>query len=153
MPPDQMELVLMQWRKHREGSAINQGALVGASGGASDLSNHLGSFGNSVNLSQNHLQQQQQPDLDSGLGIGGPSTFGGNGHPSNNYGGGLNMMGIGLGQQQNMMGLSATLPRPVSVSGGSVQGGVGPGIGPGNVSHEMMKSFIQRGGVNAGMSG
>lgn len=151
MPPDQMELVLMQWRKHREGSAINQGAPAGASGGTIDLSNHLGSFGNSVNLS--HLQQQQQPDLDGGLGTGGPSMFGGNGHPSNNYGGGLNMMGIGLGQPQNMMGLSATLPRPVSVSGGGVQSGVGSGLGPGNVSYEMMKSFIQRGGVNAGTSG
>jgi hypothetical protein len=134
MPPDQMELVLMQWRKNREGPTTNQGASTGASGVVGDPSNNANSFGGP-----------------SGLGAdGGNSTFGGNVHPSNNYGGGLNIMntmGIGVGQPQNMMGLSATLPRPVSVGGGSVQGGVGAGIGAGNVSYEMMKSFIQRGGV------
>ena len=155
IPPDQMELVMTQLRKQRDGAMTNQGTIACASGGAADSSIDT-SFGSSVNLSQNQLQQQS--DLDGGIVGGAVSMVGGNAHASNNYGGGLNVMntaGIGLGQPQNVTGLSATLPRPVSVSGGSVHGGVGPGtgIGPGNVSHEMMKSFIQRGGVSAGMSG
>lgn len=156
IPPDQMELLLTQLRKQRDGAMTNQGATASASGGATDSSINTGSFGNSLNLSQNQLQQQS--DLDGGIAGSGASTFGGNGNGSNNYGGGLNMMntvGIGLGQPQNVTGLSATLPQPVSVSGGTVHGGVGPGpgIGSGNVSYEMMKSFIQRGGGNVGISG
>lgn len=150
IPPDQMELVLTQLRKHRDGATTNPGPTTG---GAADLNINASSFGSTVNLNQ----KQQQSDLDGGVGSG-PSIFAGNAHASNNYGGGLNMMntmGIGLGQPQNVMGLSATLPRPVTVSGGSAQGtvGTGTGVGPGNVSYEMMKSFIQRGGVSAGMSG
>lgn len=150
MPPDQMELVLMQWRKHREGATTNQSAPTAASGGAGDSGNNTSSFGSSVSTSQNQLQQQS-----GGAGL---STFAGNAHPSDNHGGGLNVMsnmGIGLGQPHNMMGLSANLPRPVSVGGGSAQSGVGAGAGiaPGSVSFEMIKSFIQRGGGNVGIAG
>lgn len=143
MPPEEKELVRMQLRKHREGATMNQGA---AAAGVSNL------FGSNLNMSQNQLQQQ--PDF-GGAGTGGLSTFGGaNTHPSNIYSGLniMNAMGMGLGQSQNMMGLSATLPRPVSVSAGSVQSGVGV-IGPGNVSYEMMKSFSQRGGNIGGGQG
>jgi hypothetical protein len=129
MPPEQMELVLMQWRKHREGSMPNQGTSSGAGGGA-DSNNNPNSFGSSVSMSHNQLQQQ------SDLGDGN-TTFSAN--LSKNYGHGLNIM--------NTMGLSATLSRPVSGNG------VGAGISPGNVSYDMLKSFIQRGGGGVGVGG
>jgi hypothetical protein len=137
LAPEKMEQVLLQWRKHREAMAINQG-VAGPLDGTGDSGKNANLFDGTVNMGQGHLQQQ------SG-GSGGLPTAA---QLSNNYGGGglnvMNTMGVGLGQPHTM-GLSAM---PVSGGAGSTSEGVG--VGPGNVSYEMIKSFIQRGG---GISG
>jgi hypothetical protein len=139
--PEKMEQVLMQWRKHREGMAINQGA-AGPLASTGDLGKNANLFDGALNLGQSHLQQQS--------GGGGLPTFGGNVQLSNTYGlNPMNTMGVGLGQPHTM-GLSAITPVGGVVGSTSEGVGVGVGAGPGNVSYETIQSFIQRGGGGQG---
>jgi hypothetical protein len=162
MTPEQREQVIQRIRRQREGGMMSQGTAIGTSGATGNAGNGGSPF--SINSSPMQIQQPIQQQSDIGGTGGAPPTFSGAAiHPPQNFAGGLNIMntmGIGYGQPQSMMGLSATLPRPLSVGAGGGAGsmrgaaGVSSGVNLGNVNQEIFQNFIQRGGnMGMGMSG
>ncbi|KAF8070194.1 hypothetical protein FPV67DRAFT_1486597 [Lyophyllum atratum] len=81
---------------------------------------------NAMNMASHNPSQSQQQHADM--------AFGGNVHPSGNYGGMGMMNTMGIGQQQAMM--AAGMPRPPN-------NGMRNPIPP-NINYEMLQSFMQR---------
>jgi len=128
MTSEQREAFINQVKQQRALHLQRQAMMaqgIGGPGNNPGANNALTAM-NAMSMGHQNQQPPQQQHTDM--------AFGGNVHPSGNYGGMGMMNTMAIGQQQAMM--SASMPRPVNT-------GMRNPIPP-NINYEMLQSFMQR---------